>query len=52
MMNLTKNIEEQAPKTPNQNDELRDFMIVVRSALLMVASYIEQRYVKKKPNSK
>ena len=27
------------------NDELREFLLVVRRALLMICSYIERRYV-------
>lgn len=32
----------------NQDDELRDFMIVVRQAILMIAAYIEKRYIRKR----
>ncbi len=34
-------------KNKPQDDELRDFMIVVRQALLMLVAYIEKRYVVK-----
>lgn len=29
---------------PEQNTEMRDFMIVLRRALLMLVRYIEKRY--------
>jgi hypothetical protein len=29
---------------PQKNDDLRDFMVVVRQALLMVVGWIERRY--------
>lgn len=32
-----------APSTP-QPDELRDFMLVLRQALLMIVAWIERRY--------
>lgn len=30
--------------TPPQTDELREFMLVLRQALLMVVAWIERRY--------
>lgn len=42
-------IEGGLPKveTPEKrSDELRDFLIVLRRALLMVSGYIEQRYMR------
>lgn len=30
--------------TPTQTDELRDFMLVLRQALLMIVAWIDRRY--------
>jgi hypothetical protein len=38
--------EREAPPTPPQEGELRDFMLVVREALLMIVKFIERRYGK------
>ena len=32
----------------NKNDEMRDFMLVVRQALKMVVAWIERRYMEDK----
>ena len=34
--------------TPNNTTELRDFMLAVRNALLIVVRYIEKRYMDNK----
>ena len=36
----------------NKNDEMREFMLVVRQALLMVVGWIERRYVAKAGDGK
>jgi hypothetical protein len=45
--------EREAPPTPPQEGELRDFMLVVREALLMVVRWIERSYgVAQSPRAK
>lgn len=38
---------EAPPTAPQQDGELRDFMLVVREALLMIVAFIEKRYGKR-----
>lgn len=37
-----------AQNNANKNDEMREFMLVVRQALKMVVAWIERRYIEDK----
>lgn len=41
---MTQRTGPRSNSEPSQTDELREFLIVVRRALLMVARWIEKRY--------